>query len=352
MVYIADNYELTILSYLQRTEFLDDKVKRRKEKMIMYNMQNMLRRTAQMFEWKNLPSNLKQRNMELLIQTKGVAGIIKQGDKYYCVLGGLGGIPNYDYMPTIFIVSNPYLKITSKNYEIYGALDTQSSQLDNLAVIIPNDSLYKGLNDIFSFHSEMLTEIQLTKKCVYINERMPNAFVAPDNNTYVSILDYLKDLADGKQSAIMDKNLLKEISLLSGNNGSGRNIVTQLLEAEQYQKAALFNDLGLQMNYNMKRETITSSEAQLGESALLPLCDDMLKMRRNACEQMNKLWGLNVEVDFSSAWKDLRKSIEVEMAINEKELKEPNETTEISAEDSSVQSTGQEEDNNGTEEAS
>lgn len=338
MICIAADYELTILSYLNRVNFIGDNVKNRKEKITMYFMQSMLRRTMKMFEWKNLPDNLKQRNMELLIQTKGIAGIIKQGDDYYCVRGGLGGVPNYDYMPTIFIVANPYLKITSKNYNIYKSANIEYSQQDS-AVIIPNDSLYKGLNDIFSFHAEILTEIQLTKKCVYVNERMPNAFTAPTNNEFESIKSYLKDLEEGKQSAILDKNLLKDISILASNN-SGRNYITQLLEAEQYQKAALFNDLGLQLNYNMKRETITSSEAQLGESALLPLCDDMLEMRKIACEQINELFNLNVEVDFSSAWKDLRRSIEVEMKANEKELEEPE-----------VQSTGQDEevDNEKTE---
>lgn len=319
---MASEYNLTILNDLTYRKYFT-KGKQRKEKIIKFFMNNMARRTSTMFKWEGLPEKLTQRYLELLTQLKGVSGLIKQGEEYYIVRGSLGEKLNPEYMPTKYIVSNPYLEITSKSYDIYGSLRNKEYKPEDSVVIIPNDSLYLGLNEIFSFHSEILTEIQLTKRCVLVHERMPYAFVAGDNNAYQSVKDYLKDLDDGELSAIFDKNLLKETNILSSSNSSGRNVITQLLEAEQYQKAALFNDLGLQLNYNMKRETITSSEAQLGESALLPLCDDMLNMRKKACEQMNELFGLNVSVDFSSAWKDLRKSIETEMKVAEKELGEP-----------------------------
>ena len=87
------------------------------------------------------------------------------------------------------------------------------------------------------------------------------------------------------------------------------------------------------MNYNMKRETITSSEAQLGEGSLKPLPDDMMDMRKIACKEANELWGgdLNIEVEFASSWRDLHASIELDLKKKEAEANE----------NEDVQSTGQ-----------
>lgn len=325
---MANDYSLDICQYIRSKKFFK-KSDDRKDRITQLQMFNMIRRTSKMFEWKGLPDTIPQRDLELQIQTRGITGIIHYNDNYYSVYGGLGGVPNYNYMPTIYIVANPYLKL-SKTYYIY---NTEEHEKD--VVIIPNDSLYQGLIPTLSYHCELLTEIQLTKRCVMIISRMPKILTAPNNNTKADLDGLIKDLIDGEITSMYDKNMLQNINSVDVSDGTARNLMTQILETEQYQKAAMFNDIGLQMNYNMKRETITSSEAQLGESALLPLCDDMLEMRKKACKEVNDVFGLKWEVEFSSAWKDLRKSIQVEMALEEKELIEPND----------VQSIGQENDN-------
>lgn len=306
---MANTFNFELFGMISPQKFFEDS-KSRKDKITRLNMVNAFRRTSRMFDWKGLPETIPQRYLELVIQITGVCGIIKQDNKYYSVWGGLGGVPNYNYMPSWFIVSNPFLKITSKTYQIYGE--------DKDCVIIPNDCLFQGMKPLISYHSELLTEIQLTKRCAMIWHRAPNMAIAPNNEDKEAIDGYFKDLEEGNLKSIYSKSYLKNIESID-TNSEGHNIITQILEMEQYQKASLFNDIGLQMNYNMKRESITSSEAQLGESALLPLCDDMLEMRRKACEEIKKLWGLDWEVDFSSAWKDLRKSIEVEMKSAENE---------------------------------
>lgn len=302
-----------------------EKSKNRKERITKLQMYNSLRRTMRMFKWTGLPEEIPQRYLELSVQTRKYMGIVEHEGKHYCLWGGLGGVPNYNYLPTWFIVANPYLKL-SNTYNIYG---------DNKdCVIIPNDSLYQGMLDTISFHSEILTEIQLTKRRIIINNRMPKIITAPDNNTKRDIDDLLKDVEDGEIASIFDRSFLKDIQSIDNTGNEARNLITQVLEMEQYQKASLFNDLGLQMNYNMKRETITSSEAQLGESALLPLPDDMLETRKIACKEVNEVFGLKWNVEFDSAWADLRKSIRVEMELQEKDLQpEPNEEVQSTVQD-------------------
>ena len=51
----------------------------------------------------------------------------------------------------------------------------------------------------------------------------------------------------------------------------------------------------------MKRESINSSEAQMGQDSLRPLIDDMLHERKNAYDKINKMFGLNTSCEFMGA---------------------------------------------------
>lgn len=299
---------------------LDDKKDagvQRKLRIINHIILEQLQRTLQMFEWK-ITSNGKdstkitKRSLELLVQTSGLGGVIKHKDELYCVYGTLGGEPNWNYMPSKFIFANAFLK-TSRECDIYG-IDSPKD-----VVIIPNDSLYRGMLPTLKFHAEQLAETYLTKRSVLIWMRAARLLTAPTSDSMKDIVDYIHDIEEGKLAAIYDKNYLKDVSELNGDS-TPRGLVTQILECLQYEKAAMFNDCGLQMNYNMKRESITSSEAQLGEGALLPKPDDMMDMRKIAVKQIKEVFDEQWEVEFSSAWKDLHQSINLEIELEKKEV--------------------------------
>ena len=124
----------------------------------------------------------------------------------------------------------------------------------------------------------------------------------------------------------MDNAFLKNATTLPYTDNSSRTL-TQLIENEQYIKASWYNEIGVQANYNMKRESINSNEAQLNEDALLPLCQHMLDMRRHACDKLKEVFGLNVSVDFSSSWKAMAESV---MSQNEEKEEEKSESDEKS----------------------
>lgn len=310
---------IPILGAIEQFKYFSFK-KGSKKRITKYNILNMLKRTSRMFEWKKLPDTIPQRNLELIIQTWGECGIFEFDGDYYCAWGTLGGEPNFNYMPSKFIVANPHLGKDgnfSKEFDIYGE--------NKNVVIIPNDTLYQGILPILNFHSELLTEIQLTKRLIIVNARAQNVFTAPDNNAKKDVDDLLNDLDEGKIASILDKNFMKSIGSLPFGESRSANIITQVIEMEQYQRANLYNDLGLQANYNMKRETLTSSENLLNIDALLPLCDDMLEMRQNACKELKSLFGLDIEVDFSSAWKMLRENLKLDQKVKEASIKKENE---------------------------
>ena len=105
-------------------------------------------------------------------------------------------------------------------------------------------------------------------------------------------------------------------------------------------KASLLGELGLNANFNMKRERINTAESELNQDALLPLVDDMLAMRKKACEDINAMYGLNIDVEKNSSWKE-EEMIDEELPIEteeseggaESELAEESEVAEESEDD-------------------
>lgn len=317
---MAIDYSLEVLAYIKNKHILQED-KERKNKLTNIQIANMFKRTSRMFKLE--PRNDKaeqflrdnpQNLLELQVQARGLMGVVEKDGKYYMVRGSLGGIPNHTYMPSNLIVTNPYLKLDSFKFDIYGEKKN--------CVVIPNDTLYEGLLFLISYHCEMLTEIELTKLLISQYTRSPAMATAPDNNAKKDIDAFFADLAEGKIKSVYDKNFMKAIGTVQLNPNSSHNVITQVLEMQQYEKASLFNDIGLQMNYNMKRETITSSEAQLGEGSLLPLCDDMYECRKKAYEELKELWGIDLAFDFSSSWKDMRQSIENEIKKEQHEAEQ------------------------------
>ena len=80
------------------------------------------------------------------------------------------------------------------------------------------------------------------------------------------------------------------------------NTIIQLIELQQYLKASWFNEIGLNANFNMKREYLSTEELRASTDTLLPLIDDMLACRQEAIESVNSTYGTNIAVKKNSAW--------------------------------------------------
>lgn len=266
----------------------------------------MLNRTQSMFQWENLPETIPQRIVELYLQTNGNLCVYEYEGKLYVFTGGLGGEPDVYYMPTIYTIANPALNI-SKNLKI-----------DEDCIVIPNDSLYVGLIPLFVKYATELTETELSIQIATINSRISELITAPDDRTKLSADKYLQDIKDGKLGVIAENAFLEGIKTKPYGNTGNTNLITNLIELNQYQKASWFNELGLNANYNMKRESLNSNESQLNNDALLPLIDDMLKQRQEGADKVNEMFGTNISVKLASSWEDNQIEIDEEQtAITE-----------------------------------
>jgi hypothetical protein len=184
-------------------------------------------------------------------------------------------------------------------------------------VIIPNDALWMGIMPMLSRYNSALVENELSLNLASINLRRSFLITAPDDRSKLSAEIFLEQLEEGKPGVIADNEFLGGIAT-QPYSGPGQGNLTQLLEYEQYLKASLYNEIGLNANFNMKRETIVAGEANLNQDALLPLVDDMLRSRQTACDEINALYGLNLSVSLASSWEDNQLEIDAaEETIND-----------------------------------
>lgn len=269
-----------------------------KKASAMQYVSYMLNRTQSMFKYTGLPDSLPKRNLELMLQTNGFIAIPipdkvpALNGKLYAFADGasLGGERDVYYMPTICNIASPALNWSA------------SLKIGEECIVIPNDSLYIGLLPMFSRYASMLAENDLTIRIADINARIIDLLSAPDDRTKKSAEQYLKDIEDGKLGVIADNAFLDGIKSQPYASSGSTNNITQLIELQQYLKAGWYNDVGLNANYNMKRESINSDEAQLNDDALLPLVVDMLNMRKIGFDTVNRICGYNITVDLNSSW--------------------------------------------------
>ena len=276
----------------------------------------MLNRTQSMFKWEGLPDTIPARILELYLQTNGNACFYKHEGNLYVFIGGRGGEPDVYYMPTIYTIANPALN------------SSVQANIDINCVVMPNDSLYMGLMPMFERYSSLMCETELSLDIACVNARIVDLISATDDRTRASALQFLEEVRDGKLGVIASNEFLEGIKT-APYGATGHQTITDLIEMMQYCKASWFNELGLNANYNMKRESLNSSESQLNNDALLPLVDDMLNCRKMFAEKVNNMFGTEITVSLNSSWEDNIQEIELEQGMISEEPETPSDAESV-----------------------
>ena len=253
-----------------------------------------LARLQSMFKYENLPDTIPAKWLENYLLVNGFCVWIKDGEDLIVTYAGVGADPDVYYIPTKAIVTNPYVKNKDTDR-------TYTRDVD--CVVMLNDTYAQGLLPMLKKYCAQMVEIDVSFYLNTIMSRGSAVLSATDDNTKASAELWLKHIKDGKLGVIGETSFTLADRDLTVNQLSGTDsTLTNLIEAMQYTKASLYNELGLQANYNMKREAINSGESQLTEDQLHPLIDNMLKERQEAIEKVNAMFGTNITVSFNSAW--------------------------------------------------
>lgn len=325
---------MSLFWYPEINEKYDFECKPDKGMLLSSYIRYWLARLQSMFKYENLPDTIPQKWLENILMCNGTATWIMNGDKGLVVTrGAIGGKPDVYYIPTDVIVENPYLE--------QGVNGTYKRDQD--VVLMYNDTYAQGLLPLLKKYSAMMVEADISLNMACVMSRATLALSASDDKTRASAELWLKRVWEGSTGVIGETPFLvanSDRSLSVNDLSKADTTITNLIEYKQYIKASLYNDLGLNANYNMKREAINSNESQLNDDMLHPLIDTMLQCRREGLEKVNAMFGTNIKVDFDSAWAINEREEEAAIEMMENENVETNSENITNDDNSGVDTSG------------
>lgn len=310
---MGDGYRFLSVPVEDASDYVLDKAKSTAEFATYF-----LLRVMKMFHYEGLPEEIPEDCLNKMLLTEGFVFFTKwkgrtlrgeERDQFYVFHGRMGDVIDAYYRPTKIIIANP-----GANCLTDFVLDKQKrgTYYGEKGVIIRNDTLYHGLMPLIKRYAYLLAENVLTLRSADVFLRILALISGQDDKTLLSANEFIKAIENGKMMAVSEGKFFEGVKMQSppSNNGS---YLTQFIEYQQYFLGSFFNEIGLNANFNMKRESIAKSESSLNEDSMLPLCQNMLKCRQEDFDVVNELYGLNVKVSFDSAW--LQNALEVVMEL-------------------------------------
>ena len=279
-----------------------------KDRLIRNFQFQTLLRTLRIFEYEGLPETIPQKDLEMILQIVGYATITEVEGKLYAFYGGLGRMLNEYYLPTLSVVANPYLKFT------------KVLNIGENCEVVLSDSLYQGLTPIIDMWAELQADTLISLKFACINSRLPMIATATDDEKAEALNTLFTDIENGKSiKAISVDNLINADDVATKNYFSTNqsSIIKELVELYQFIESKKWNDLGLQANFNMKRESLNQNEIGMNLDVLIPLIDDMLYQRQLGFDRVNKHYKTNISVKLSKTWQKIK-----DLALEENDVED------------------------------
>ena len=264
---------------------------------------SMLCRCFSMFEYKNLPVTITKTNIEKYLLLNGHCIFTEINNNFYVLDGTFSGFENVYHDLHKYLVNNVSLNI-NKEYETENNKD---------CVLIKNDSENQGFLPLFLKYGVMLNDCEVSLNMLSILNRIPYLITSADDKTKLNAELFLNKIKNGDFSIIADNAFIESIKTIPLNNSQNSQI-NSIIELTQYIKASSYNDIGLNSNWNTKRERLNQSEISLNEDALTPLIENMLFCRKNSIKAINEKYSLNIEVELSNIWKQKQQEIKTTIA--------------------------------------
>jgi hypothetical protein len=252
--------------------------------------QRVICMTSKMFEYTGLPDSIPQVELEKILQTSGNVGIAEVNGELYALQGSRGGECDAYYRGKDFIVANPWLKL-DKTFNIGKDI-----------VVINNTPFADSILPVIGKYGVLYTDATITLNMTSVLTRITMLISASDDKTKQSAESFLQKILDGDFSVIGENAFFKGVNMQTPPTQSNQQI-TQLIELLQYYKASMFNDLGLNANYNMKRERLNTQEVSMNIDALMPYVDSMLTERVEGVKRVNEMFNTDITVTLGSSWK-------------------------------------------------
>lgn len=235
-------------------------------------------------KWKNLPEEIDKRFLEWCLFYDGMAIFFKDDvlNKYVCIQVMPSGNFNMYRVPT-----------ERTAYAVNGYQNTELNETNS--VIIYNNLIRKPSASDIEIYANKLSNIDLTINVNVNAQKTPVAIVCDD--TQKLTFENLYQQYSGNIPFIFgDKSLnLDNINVLNTKADYKAEELNKL-KMDTWNEALTY--LGVSNVQYQKKERINSEEINRSMGGAFASRRSRLKARQNAVDEINRLFGLNIEVEF------------------------------------------------------
>ena len=247
-----------------------------------------------MFEWKNLPDTVDARFLELTLFEDGQIVFFKDEELgYLCLQCAVNGGFNVYRIPT--------------NRRAYAVNGYQKNLTENDSVIIYNNFLRtNSMLDVRNF-AERLYNIDRAID-VNINAQKTPILIKCDEQQRLTMLNTYQQY-DGNQPVIFGDKALNTNAFQVLNTGA------PLVADKLYTlKTQLWNEcltyLGISNINVQKKERLITDEVTRNQGGTIASRYSRLEARRQACEQINRMFGLDIECNYREDYRNIADDLE------------------------------------------
>lgn len=238
--------------------------------------------SVSMFEWKNLPDTVDPRFLELTLFSDGHAVFFNDPQLGYLVLQcAMGGRLDVYRIPI--------------NRRAYAANGYQRKLDKKNSVIIWNNYLHRNSYlDVVMFARRLYNLDRIID--VNANAQKTPVLILADEKQRLTMLNVYKEI-DGNAPVIFgDKNLdVRGVSVLKTEAPYVADKIYQL-KTQVWNEALTY--LGISNLNLQKKERLVSDEVERNQGGTIASRYSRLEARRNAADEINRMFGLNVEVNY------------------------------------------------------
>ena len=302
-----------------------------KERRRDYNRNAFLNIVSQMFEYDGLPDTMSKAALEWILQNTGAATVWKVPEKYKPLgfgpqfeiplsnrldwTGGLFAFPvNFAEAPDPYgfpyqvVVTNPGFRPSI----------SETLVINQDCIVVRNDTNMRGLYRLCDAYAEMLTEAEVSLMSTLVTLRDHITIVAKTERQRKAAEAYIAALQAGDYAPIYAPELGTPLEVIAHDGRS--NAVELAVNGIQSIRYMFYNAIGINSLPNTKREYTSAQEIDEGKVTIQPQIDDMLHWREVGVKAVNELFGTNISVRKSSAWKDMERSTDLNEELLEAQI--------------------------------
>ena len=237
-----------------------------------------------MFEWKNLPDGIDERFLELTLFTDGQAVFFKDeiAEQYACLQVTTNGRLNKYRVP---IIRRAYA-VNGYNKEL---------TIDNSVIIYNNRLRQPGIR-YTNMYAKRLWDLDRTIDVNAKAQKTP-ILVQCTEAQRLTLLNLYKDYDGNSPFIYGDKNL--DLTGLKSINTGAPYVADKIytLKTQIWNEALTY--LGISNINIQKKERLITDEVVRNQGGTIASRYSRLKARKQACEEINKMFGLNISVSYS-----------------------------------------------------